>query len=123
MTQARFIAPQLVDHAMLAQRGEQRQQRQAENGEIVAVDLVEELDAEPFDLVGADGGQRRLAHGGEIAADELRRAACACQASRSRYGAQSVSPLRASAAAVCSCMGLAGQREQLAPRRLHVAGL
>ena len=45
---------------------EQRQQRQAEDGEIVAFDAFEQMDAGAFDLVGADARQRRLAGHVEI---------------------------------------------------------
>ena len=37
----------------------QRQERQAENGEMVAVDALEQMDAEPFELVGADARRDR----------------------------------------------------------------
>src|SRR5437868_2215229 len=37
-----------------AQEGEQRQQRQAENGEMVAFDALEQMHAQSFELVSAD---------------------------------------------------------------------
>ena len=56
------LAARSSDHAfdagLVAQEGEQRKQRQAEDREIVALDLLEELDAEPLELVGADARQR-----------------------------------------------------------------
>ena len=41
---------------MLAQKAEQRQQRQSENGEVVALDLAEELSPQAFELVDTDRG-------------------------------------------------------------------
>src|SRR6476659_4350401 len=62
-----------LDDAFAPKRSEQRNKRQAENDEIVAVDPVEQLDANRFDLIGADRAQYLLTGCGEIAADELRR--------------------------------------------------
>ena len=57
----------------IAQFCQQRQQRQADDGEMIAVDLLEQLDALALDLVGADAGQRLVADAGQMAADEGRR--------------------------------------------------
>ncbi len=51
---------------MLAKKPQKSQQRQAQNGGMLALDLVEELHAEPFQPVGADAVQARLALRGEI---------------------------------------------------------
>jgi hypothetical protein len=37
-----------------AKRRQQRQKRKADDGEVVAVDLLEELDPRALDLIGAD---------------------------------------------------------------------
>ena len=50
-------ASSCVDHSARLQLGQQRQQRQAEDGEVVALDALEELDAEALDL----DRRRRLA--------------------------------------------------------------
>src|SRR6478735_12717847 len=71
MTQARFTVS-AFDGAFAPERIEQRQQRKAKNGEIVAVDLFEQLNSEPLELIGADRAQNLLTRGGKIAADELR---------------------------------------------------
>src|SRR3546814_4876880 len=47
-------APSIHHHAMAAKEAQQRQQRQTEDGEIVALDPAEELRPEPFELIGAD---------------------------------------------------------------------
>src|SRR5512137_1302161 len=74
MTQARFTLMLLAfDRALAPERVEQRQERKAENGEIVAVDLVEQLDPDPFELIGPDTAQDLFAGRREIAADEFRR--------------------------------------------------
>ena len=47
--------PELPIHeSRLAQIGEQRQQRQTENGEVVAFDALEQMHADAFELIGAD---------------------------------------------------------------------
>src|SRR4029078_6504951 len=60
-----------VDGAFAPERLPPRQERNTENGEIVAVDLLEELGAETFELIGADRAQYLLAGGGEITADKF----------------------------------------------------
>src|SRR6185312_211056 len=47
--------------AVACQEGEQRQQGQAEDGEVIAVDAREEMRPQAFELVGADRGQHVLA--------------------------------------------------------------
>src|SRR4051812_40513430 len=69
VTKAFFSA---IDRSKRAQFLQHRQQRQADNGEIVAFDLVEQLDAFALDLVGADAGQRLDADARQMAADESR---------------------------------------------------
>ena len=49
-----------------AQFGEQRQKRQAENGEIIALDPLEKLNAETFHLVAANAFQHLIAQPREI---------------------------------------------------------
>src|SRR5205814_1303570 len=46
---------------LAAQKGKQRQQRQAEDGEMIALDAVEQMHPEPFELISADAGGYRLA--------------------------------------------------------------
>ena len=46
---------------------EQRQKRQAEHGEMIALDALEQLDARAFELIAADARGRRVADGIEIA--------------------------------------------------------
>src|SRR5258708_516533 len=60
----------LRDYAALPEKGEQRQQRQAENGEIIALDAGEELGAKTLELVGADRAQRGRAGAVEIRRDD-----------------------------------------------------
>src|SRR4029077_14692765 len=73
MTQARFMGgSSTFDGAFAPERIEQRQQRKAEDGEIVAVDLLEQLNSETFDLIGPDRAENLFTGSGEIAADELR---------------------------------------------------
>ena len=55
---------------MLRQEGEQRQQRQAEDGEVVALDPAEEMRAQPLELVGADRGAHGLAGARQIGVEE-----------------------------------------------------
>ena len=43
-----------LDRAQLPQLVEQGQQRQAENGEVIARDLAEQVNAQPFQPVGAN---------------------------------------------------------------------
>ncbi len=49
-----------------AEETEHLEKRQAEDGEIIALDAGEELRAEPFELVGADAGQRGVADPREV---------------------------------------------------------
>src|SRR5687767_544883 len=54
-------------HALLPQEAKQRQERQAQDGKIITLDGLEELNAQAFKLVRADALQRRLACPGKIA--------------------------------------------------------
>ena len=86
----------------LAQFLQQRQQRQADDGEIVALDLLEELDALALDLVGADAEFSAMAPTRARcrpmkAGSSLRIVSLATPTCR-----HSVSPLRASTAALFS---------------------
>ena len=44
---------------MATQKCEQGQERQAENGEVVALDPLEQMDAGAFELIGADALRHR----------------------------------------------------------------
>ena len=46
-------------HPRLPQEIQRRQKRQSEHREIVAVDALEQLNAETFELIGADACRRR----------------------------------------------------------------
>ena len=56
---------------MRAQRGEQRQERQTQNGEMVALDLLEQLHPGALELIAADARRHRLAGRIEIAVEEI----------------------------------------------------
>src|SRR3569832_2124669 len=58
------------EHALFAQLGQKRQERQAENGKIIACDAMEKLRAQPFQLVAANGGQHRRTLGLQVAVQE-----------------------------------------------------
>src|SRR5512147_2758353 len=74
MTHARFTGgSSTFDGAFAPERIEQRQQRKAEDGEIIAVDLLEQLNSETFELISPDRAQNLFTGRGEITADELRR--------------------------------------------------
>ncbi len=53
-----------------AAESQQRQQRQAEDGEIVALDPLEQMDADAFELIAADAGQRGVARHVEIVVEK-----------------------------------------------------
>src|SRR4029078_12731268 len=61
------------DHALAPERIEERNKREPENGEIVAVDFLAHPQAERFELVRPDRAQHLLAGSREVTADELRR--------------------------------------------------
>ena len=63
-------AHQLEQQPALAQIVEQRQQRQAEDGEMAAFDLLEQLRAQALDPVAADAAADRLIFGVEIGLEE-----------------------------------------------------
>ena len=54
------------DDALAPERIEERDERKPENGEIVAVDLLEQLHAERFKLIGPDRAQDFVSGGGEV---------------------------------------------------------
>ncbi len=56
---------------MPAQKIERAQKRQTQNGEIVALDALEKLNAESFQLVAADTRQRRVTDRVEIAIEKF----------------------------------------------------
>jgi hypothetical protein len=39
---------------LASQKRKQRQQRQTENGEMIAIDPLEQMNPQPFELIGAD---------------------------------------------------------------------
>src|SRR6185437_16874520 len=55
---------------MTAQEGEQRQKRQSEDREEIALDALEKLRAAAFDLIGADGIEDFLARRHDVIAEE-----------------------------------------------------
>src|SRR5438046_10725420 len=57
--------------AVRAQKGEQRQERQTQNGEMVALDLLEQLHPGALELIAADARRHRLAGRIEIAVEEI----------------------------------------------------
>ena len=57
---------QAIEHAVLAQKPEQLQQRQAEDGGVLAFDALEQVHPAPFQSVGADRGGHRIAFGSQI---------------------------------------------------------
>ena len=59
-----------IDSTEIAKFSQQRKQRQAENGEIVPVDLFEELYALAFQLIGPDTRQHFQAGARQVALDE-----------------------------------------------------
>src|SRR5262245_15569380 len=61
------------DNVLAPKRIEERNEGQAENRKIVALDRLEQLHAKRLDLIGADGVEDLFARGGKIAADESRR--------------------------------------------------
>ena len=50
-------------------RSEHDEERQAQDGEVIALDALEEVDAEALELVGADAGEDGVARGLEIPVD------------------------------------------------------
>src|SRR5690606_14133888 len=68
-TNARRMAS-AIDRSQFAQFGQQRQQWQPDNVEVIAVNMIEELDALALDLVGADAGQRLFPDPRQMAADK-----------------------------------------------------
>ena len=50
-----------TEQPLAAQECKQRQQRQAENREMIALDALEQMHAQPFELIGADAGRDGVA--------------------------------------------------------------
>src|SRR5216683_2376900 len=55
---------------MAAQEVEQRQQRQAEDREIIALDALEQLRTQAFELIDADRGERVVAERRQISVEK-----------------------------------------------------
>ena len=56
--------------AMLCQEDQQRQQGQAEHGEVIAFDAAKKMRAQPLELVGADRGAYGLSGAGQVGIEE-----------------------------------------------------
>ena len=56
---------------MLPQDLQKRQERQAEDCEIVAIDSREQLNTDPFELIGTDRPERRIANLIQVSIDEV----------------------------------------------------
>ena len=99
---ARRFVTLMRDRSARPELGEQRQQRQADDGEDVALDALEQLDAAALDLVGAHGPAHAVADLAPDSARGRRRRTGAWQAWRSPHGStQHVAGLR-QGGAVCS---------------------
>src|SRR6478735_4356562 len=121
MMQARFTIS-AFDGAFAPKCIEQRQQRKAENGEIVAVDLLEQLNSKPLDLVSPNRAQHLFSGGGKVSADDLRRELTHDERRSLSIGPDGLALGRERNGAV-QCVALAGEIEQLGPRRFHAVGL
>src|SRR6476646_7230546 len=111
MTQARFTVS-TFDGAFAPERIEQRQQRKAENGEIVAVDLLEQLNSKPLDLVSPNRAQHLFSGGGKVSADDLRRELTHDERRSLSIGPDGLALGRERNGAV-QCVALAGEIEHL----------
>src|SRR5512143_799443 len=120
MTQARFTST--LDGALAPERIEERDEWQAKDDEIVAVDLLEELDADRLDLIGADRTQHLLAGSGKIMADELGGELAHGERRDLGRGPDGLAVGRYRNRGM-QRMRLAAQIEQLPPRGLHGLGL
>ena len=133
MTQARFIAI----CAPLAQLAQQRKQRQAQDCEVVALDALEQLHAEPFELVGADrladASPARRRYSSRNASEKsrmVRRAVCdvaprhrrRARASATAECSSCVRPLSCQQACARSHRHRAGFRQDLVAERQHLVG-
>ena len=59
-----------VDHSARSEFGQQRHQRQSDDGEMIALNALEQLDAEPLDLVGADDPAQLGRRHGQVAIEK-----------------------------------------------------
>src|SRR5215471_12198066 len=120
MTQARFTST--LDDALAPERIEERDERKAKDDEIIAVDLLEQLDADRLDLIGPDRAQHLLAGGGEIMADELGRELAHGERRDLRRGPDGLAVRRHRHRSV-ERVRLTPEVEQLPARRLHAVWL
>ena len=74
-----------IDHALFAQEGQQGQERQPDNGEMTALDTIEELNPFAFDLIGADGGECLVADPRQMLPDKSRIEVFAPSSVRSKH--------------------------------------
>src|ERR1700722_15909446 len=70
-TGRRVARRSLCQTSVAAKKTQRRQQRQAEHGEIVAVEPFEQLNAKTFELISADARRRGIADDLEIVVEEL----------------------------------------------------
>jgi len=61
-----------VEIVQIPQGPEEREQREAQNRGVIALDPLEEVDADPFDLIGPDAVGHAIACQGYIALDGQR---------------------------------------------------
>src|SRR4029453_4226169 len=110
------------DDALAPKRIEERNEGQAKGGEIGALDLLEQLEPERLDLIGADRAQHLFASGGEVAAYEFGR-----ELAHGKRGHRGLGPDRLAIGRdryrSMQRVGLAPEIEQLATRGLHALGL
>src|SRR5262245_37634175 len=66
MTSIRRLRTSCRDHVATAQLGQQRQERQPDNGEVVALNALKQLDAAAFDLIAANRAQDSGSSSGEV---------------------------------------------------------
>src|SRR5579884_4514631 len=107
--------------AALAQKRKQRKKRQTENGEVVPVDIREQLDAATLDPVGADRPQNCRTLGRKIGV-EKRIAECAHCQKRPADGVPDPLAGRNRTDGGSQLVKLAAQRLQLGARPGHAGG-
>src|ERR1700712_2390703 len=61
-----------IDRLQSPQLGQEREHRQAEDGEVIAFDSGKQLYPLPLQLVGADAAERFVTHPTDMAMDEFR---------------------------------------------------
>src|SRR5689334_16748129 len=120
MTQARFTLS--LDYALAPKRVEERDKWQPKNDEVVAVDSVEQLNADRLDLIGPDRVQHLLAGSGKIAANEFGRELAHSEGRDLGRRPDGLS-VRRDGNRRMQRMRLSAQVEQLPSRRLHAVGL